>query len=379
VPVYLVGGPVRDAVLDVPVQDLDFVLVGNAPVLATEIANKLGGEVTVHSRFGTATVEVAGDYVDIVTARKETYPFPASLPETSPSDLNDDLARRDFSINAMALPLSGESPQVIDPHGGLQHLADRSIAVLHNESFIDDPTRMLRAVRYAQRLGFQISAITKFALERSIEEGHVTTVSGDRWRQELQKIFSEKQSPEMLLKAIDLGILGAIHPALIKRNGLNQLVGKPGLTPVDYLSAFAFDLTAADGESVSTRLNLASDWARILHDTIALQGWLSFLSVSTAKTSEICGELDGLNPEAIDALARFIGDLEVSTMLSQYLNEWRHKKPSLTGDILLTMGVPQGIMVGDVLRELHAAVLDGLVKGETEERILVEQILSRRS
>ena len=379
VPVYLVGGPVRDAVLDVPVNDLDFVLVGNAPFLATEIANRLGGEVTVHPRFGTATVVIEGDHVDIVTARKETYPYPGSLPETSPSDLSDDLARRDFSINAMALPLAGESPQVIDPHGGLQDLADRLITVLHNASFSDDPTRMLRAVRYGKRLGFQLSVTTMFALGQSIEEGHVSAVSGDRWRQEFQKIFSEHRASEMLLRAIDLGILAAIHPALIKRDGLNRLVGKSGLTPIDYLSALVFDITAADGDSVSGRLNLTSDWARVVRDTIALQGLSDSLSTPTVKTSEICRWLDGLDPEAIRASARFIGDLEVSARLGQYLDEWRHISPSLTGDDLLAMGVPPGIIVGDVLRELHSAVLDGLVDGETEERTLVEQILSRGS
>jgi tRNA nucleotidyltransferase/poly(A) polymerase len=142
VPIYLVGGPVRDSVLEIPIHDLDFVVVGNAPIVATESATNLGGTVTVHERFGTATVEIEGDRVDIVTARKETYAFPGSLPEITPSDINDDLARRDFSINAMALSLSGESPVVIDPHGGLQDLENKTIVVLYPGSFTDDPTRM---------------------------------------------------------------------------------------------------------------------------------------------------------------------------------------------------------------------------------------------
>ena len=146
-PIYLVGGPVRDALLGVPVKDLDFVLIGDAPELAEELASELGGAVTVHPRFGTATVEVQGDRVDMVTARKETYPHPGSLPVVSASGLEDDLARRDFSINAMALPLAGDSAPVVDPHGGLQDQGVGLVRILHPQSFADDPTTMLRAVR----------------------------------------------------------------------------------------------------------------------------------------------------------------------------------------------------------------------------------------
>ena len=152
------GGPVRDAILGAPVKDLDFVLLDHAPSLAQDLARELGGRVTVHPRFGTATVDVEGDRVDVVTARKEVYPFPGSLPEVAAGSLDDDLARRDFSINAMALPLSGDSPEVIDTHGGIQDLENSSIRTLHPDSFADDPTRMLRAVRYQERLGFQIAA-----------------------------------------------------------------------------------------------------------------------------------------------------------------------------------------------------------------------------
>ena len=171
-PVYLVGGPVRDAVLDVPANDLDFVLIGDAPTLASDLAEELGGQVTVHPRFGTATVEIEGDRIDIVTARKEVYPFPGSLPEVSASSLEDDLARRDFSINAMALPLSGDSPEVIDPHGGLEGLAYRRVATLHPGSFTDDPSRMLRAVRYEQRLGLQISDTTLSEMQSALAGRH---------------------------------------------------------------------------------------------------------------------------------------------------------------------------------------------------------------
>ena len=377
VPVFLVGGPVRDSVLDVPPRDLDFVLVGDAPVLATDVADKLGGRVIAHSRFGTATVVVEGDHVDIVTARKESYHFPGSLPETSPSDLADDLARRDLSINAMALPLFGVAPNVIDPHGGLQDLANGSVSIMHPGSFTDDPTRMLRAVRYEQRLGFKIAESTLSDLQRSITEGHIAAVSGDRWRQEFQKIFAEDNAPQMLVRAMDLGILQGIHPAMTDGRSVTSLIGQSDVHSSHFLAALASGMSAVGGESVCERLNLPGDWARVVRDTIALQGLMSAISAPTAKTSEICRSLDGLETEAIEASARFTLEPLVSENLRRYLNEWRNVRPSLSGDDLLAMGVPSGSGIGEILREVHSAILDGLVSNEAEQRALVDEIISR--
>lgn len=378
-PVYLVGGPVRDAVLDVPANDLDFVLIGDAPTLASDLAEELGGQVTVHPRFGTATVEIEGDRIDIVTARKEVYPFPGSLPEVSASSLEDDLARRDFSINAMALPLSGDSPEVIDPHGGLEGLAYRRVATLHPGSFTDDPSRMLRAVRYEQRLGLQISDTTLSEMQSALAGRHADAVSGDRWRQEFQKIFEEPQAFKMLIRAIGLGVLAAIHPALSDSRPLAILAGEGGLAPSDFLAALAMPLSAADGEGVSSRLNLPTDWARVVRDTIVLQGILPEITGPSVSPSKVCSALEKLDADAIAAAARLSLDIQLASRLRRYLDVWRLVSPVLTGDDLLAMGVPPGSNVGEVLRELNSAKLDGLVGGEDEERALVNQIISRGS
>ena len=378
-PVYLVGGPVRDAVLDVPANDLDFVLIGDAPTLASDLAEELGGQVTVHPRFGTATVEIEGDRIDIVTARKEVYPFPGSLPEVSASSLEDDLARRDFSINAMALPLSGDSPEVIDPHGGLEGLAYRRVATLHPGSFTDDPSRMLRAVRYEQRLGLQISDTTLSEMQNALAGRHADAVSGDRWRQEFQKIFEEPQAFKMLIRAIGLGVLAAIHPALSDSRPLAILAGEGGLAPSDFLAALAMPLSAADGEGVSSRLNLPTDWARVVRDTIVLQGILPEITGPSVSPSKVCSALEKLDADAIAAAARLSLDIQLASRLRRYLDVWRLVSPVLTGDDLLAMGVPPGSNVGEVLRELNSAKLDGLVGGEDEERALVNQIISRGS
>ena len=371
----MVGGPVRDAVLDLPVaNDLDFVFAGDAPALAAELAEELGGEVTVHSRFGTTTILIEEDRVDIVTARSEVYPFPGSLPEVSASTLDDDLARRDFSINAMALPLSEDAPEVIDPHGGLEDLANQSVGILHPGSFTDDPTRLMRAVRYEQRLGFQISETTLTEMKHTLAGGHADAVSGDRWRHEFQKIFEERRAAEMLLRAIELSVLPAIHPALTDGQGLTGLSGETNSPPNGYLAALAMSLSAADGEDVRRRLNLPADWARVVRDTIALRESESSFDGQVSRISRF---LDGLDPNAIAAFARISEDPQVAARLRRYLDEWRLVSPALTGDDLLAMGVPPGVKIGEVLRELNVAKLDGQVSCEADERALVQQIISR--
>jgi len=379
IPVYLVGGPVRDAVLNVPANDLDFVMIGDAPALATELAEELGGIVTIHSRFGTATVEIEGDRVDVVTARKETYPFPGSLPEVSASGLEDDLARRDFSINAMAVPLAGDNPEVIDHHGGLNDLAAKVVRTLHSVSFTDDPTRIFRAVRYEQRLGFEIDRDTLSDLKEAINAGHVDAVSGDRLRHEFEKLFEERRAAPMLLRAIDLGASAAVHPALSDGQALTRLTGESRTGPNDYLAALVFSSSASDGEAVSRRLNLPADWSRLVRDTIVLRGFETVLSAPSVRVSTVYQTLNGLDSDAIEASVRLSQNPDVAALMRRYLDEWRLVTPTLTGDDLLAMGVPSGIMIGEILRELHSAKLDGLAGSVDAERALVNQIITRGS
>ena len=377
VPVFLVGGQVRDAVLEISVRDLDFVLVGDAPALAADIADRLGGQFTVHSRFGTATVCIEGYHVDIVTARKESYSFPGSLPETSPSDLDDDLARRDFSINAMALPLSGNNPKIIDPFGGLKDLSDGLIRVLHSDSFADDPTRMMRAVRYEQRLGFNITVDTLLELGQTISRGHISAVSGDRWRQELYRVFWEYESVPILIRLMQLGILQGIHPALTDARAVNKLLGQSEIPSSHLISALVANMNSVDGDSLSQRLNMPSDLTRIVRDTITLGGLKSSISAPDVKISEICRILDALEPGAIEATVRFTSEPLLSERLIRYLREWRQLRGFLTGDDLLDMGIPSGPRIGKMLRELRSALLDGLVSNMADERTLIGEIIQR--
>ena len=218
VAVYLVGGPVRDWLLGLPAKDLDFVVEGNAPELAREMASRMGGQAVVHGRFGTATLSRGDLRVDLATARRETYPAPGALPQVEPSSILDDLARRDFSINAMAAPMGGADKTLLDPKGGLEDLGRGSIRILHSRSFRDDPTRLFRAVRYEQRLGFAIEKATETLLVDAVESDCLDSVSGDRIRHELHWIFEEKEPVRTLIRANDLGLLHFLESAgLVER------------------------------------------------------------------------------------------------------------------------------------------------------------------
>ena len=154
-PLALVGGVVRDLLLGLAFRDLDLVVEGDAIMLVEELVVRFGGRAGVHRSFGTASwIALDGSSVEIASARREHYSRPGALPDVAPASLEEDLARRDFSINAMALSLSAEEPRLVDPFGGREALAKRELRVLHGHSFDDDPTRVLRALRFCSRLDF---------------------------------------------------------------------------------------------------------------------------------------------------------------------------------------------------------------------------------
>ncbi|GAI06484.1 unnamed protein product, partial [marine sediment metagenome] len=198
--VYLVGGIVRDLLLGYPNFDLDLVTEGDAVELANRIARISGAGLVIYPRFSTAKIK-SGDFaIDIATARSETYARPGALPAVTPSSIEKDLFRRDFSINAMAISLTAEDyGQLLDPHHGKDDLHSHLIRILHPDSFSDDATRILRAIRYEQRLGFNLEHETARLLKRDIPM--LDTISGDRIRHELELIFREEH-PEHVIKRL---------------------------------------------------------------------------------------------------------------------------------------------------------------------------------
>lgn len=336
-PVYVVGGAVRDLLLGRGRADLDLVVEGDAFALA----GRLGAEPVEHERFATAKVRLDGHEVDIASARTETYAAPGALPEVAPASLADDLRRRDFTVNAMAIPLQGES-KPIDPHGGGADLEAGLLRVLHPGSFVDDPTRALRAARYASRLGFGLEAETE-ALLRATD---LAMVSDDRRRAELLRLAAEEEAVRGFELAvgwglvrlreseIDLGVdglkLASAVSRLIAVPPWSEVAPRPpamlaaALGPAGKETALA----AADPQRPSDAVDLARG-----HDPVTL------------------------------VLARALG----GGWLDRYVGEWHAVSLEIDGGDLIAAGIPQSPALGRGLDAALRLKLDGEIGGREQE------------
>ena len=369
VELYLVGGSVRDLLLGVSPADLDVSVVAGDDEFALALAESLDGEVVSQSQFGTAKLRLDEASVDLVQARREAYSSPGALPTVEPGSLEDDLARRDFSINAMAVSLVADTwGEATDLFDGAADLERREINVLHPSSFRDDATRLFRAVRYAERLGFQLGPET----ERFARDGamFVDTISGDRIRHELERIFEEERAVAILLLAGRLGLLERIHPSLRLVTEVAEALDRleterrPAM-----LAGLAYSLSADEAKKVVSRLNLGVEWSRIVSDTIAVRESLEELE-SSLPPSGVHALLRSRHEAAISVCATVAGPVATRN-LDLFLNTLGHVSPSLTGRDIVAMGVPEGPSVGELLRELLDARLDGLVDSTDGERAMV--------
>jgi len=200
VPAYIVGGPVRDKLLGMPNSDLDFVVEGDGIKFAGALNKKLKGKLTVYRAFGTANIKLREKRIDIVTARKETYACPAAYPAVEPGTIKDDLFRRDFTINAMAIAVNRKNfGELVDFYNGRKDLKKGIIRVMHDKSFMDDPTRIFRAVRFAARFGFKIEPHTKKLIKEAISDKLLGEVNTGRIKKEIELLLKEK-NPKKCLK-----------------------------------------------------------------------------------------------------------------------------------------------------------------------------------
>ena len=268
-PLYLVGGIVRDLMLWHSSADLDLVVEGDATAFAKEFTRKVGGTLTIHKMFNTAKVTRDNLTVDIAMARTETYAKPGALPVVTPGTLKTDLFRRDFTINAMAICLSPDRyGELIDLYRGLKDLNGKAIRILHENSFIDDATRIWRAIRYEQRLGFQIEPGTLRLLKRDVNL--LKTVGGYRLRRELELVLKEKEPEKALVRADKLGVLKALHPSikadewLVSRFQTARDEGR--VTPDFYLGLLTCRLNEEDLKQITKYLRFSAGQVHIIHE-----------------------------------------------------------------------------------------------------------------
>lgn len=377
---YLVGGVVRDFFLGRANFDYDLVVEGDAIHLAQLLAKEDQVKLTVHPHFGTARLKYSDFSLDLATARSEIYSKPGALPKVKEASLKDDLFRRDFSINAMALCLNPQSfGELVDLYGGRDDLKNRLIRILHPKSFIDDATRILRAIRYEQRLGFKLEAETERLLRRDIDM--LDTLSGDRIRHELELIMEEEQPERVLARAEELGVLAKMHPALKGNRWLCKKFAdarklsrqRPPLSL--YLCLLIYNLTEMENEQFIHRLNCTKKLAQAMRHTLQLKSQLHNIANPRLRPSDIYQVLRGYTIPAIQANLLATGSTTACLNLKLYLTKLRYVRPLLSGADLKRMGIAESPQLGKILNELHRAKLDGEIKTRQDEERLVQDWL----
>ena len=331
--VYLVGGAVRDLLLGAAHVDVDLVVEGDAVEVARRLAEVTGERLVVHGAFGTATV---GD-VDLATARSERYAAPGALPDVRPASLADDLARRDFSINAIAASLAEESfGAVTDPHGGVADVRAGVVRVLHDASFRDDATRLLRAARYVGRLRFRLDDATAARAREAADA--VTTVGGPRLRDALLALLREDTAPTAIALLGDLGVLSTLAPGLA--------VEETALSHLDALAAEAPDVDRGRARLALLLRSLETG------ERSRLTGWLRLRRVDAAVILQAAAATADRLPELPPEAALVVGG-EVGR---RWLTQDRHVRLEVDGGVLAAeLGVTQGPEVGRILTALLRA------------------------
>jgi tRNA nucleotidyltransferase (CCA-adding enzyme) len=383
--VYLVGGTVRDILLDEPNFDVDIAVEGDAIALARTAADALGGRVRAHSKFGTAVVVYGDDQrIDVVTARTEFYDAPAALPSVEHATIREDLFRRDFTINAMAVSLKGEDfGRLVDPFEGRRDLEARTIRVLHNLSFIDDPTRIFRAIRYESRYGFRMDEHTQRLARGTVEMGLVGDLSSARLRDELIALLEEGDAAASILRLAELGAGVAIHPHLAADEEAVELLERLRQLNERYRTGIP-----------AWRLALAALTRRLPPDEI--YDWLRRLKVQRRDGERIAWavtvgprlveRLRGDTPEPAETVALAepyapdaplfalaLADLEP---LHEYFERLREVRLEVSGADLAKLGVAESPQVGEILAELRRRKLNGQLDGRESELAAARELIA---
>ncbi len=363
--VSAVGGVVRDALLGLPPGgELDLLIEGDAVVLAERVGRALGARVVAHTRFGTAVLGLPhGGEIDIVTARTESYAHPGALPDVTPASLPDDLARRDFTVNAMAVGLSGaREGELTDPHGGVADLAARLVRTLRPGAFHEDPSRLVRAARYAARLGFALAPATA---DEAREAAATLDLGSPRVAEELRRLLDEPDAGTALALLEDLGVPWVAPGAAAGTAALDAAgrhVAAPGLVPWAVRLGAAVRPAAVPG--------------------IALPGWARAVAAEVQAGPALAAAVAAADrPSAVDRLLRGAPPATAVAALAagaDAVGTWwegdRHREPAVRGSDLVREGVAPGPAIGRALEEVRAALLDGRVGGADEQLALALRV-----
>jgi tRNA nucleotidyltransferase (CCA-adding enzyme) len=393
---YIVGGFVRDLLLYRKNDDLDIVIEGDGIAFAEQLSREFGARLHTHRKFGTAIVTLPdGMKIDIATARMEYYTFPAALPTVEMSSIKLDLCRRDFTINTLAIKLNpDEFGTLIDFFSGQRDLKDKVIRVLHNLSFVEDPTRAFRAVRFEQRFNFKIGKLTAGLIKNAVKMNFFKQVSGPRVFTELRYILEEENPVAALLRLMDYDLLTVLHPDLTynKKHLISMLestvkiiawhdllfLDEPCMNWLVYFMVLLRQLGRQMANEICERLHFPP---RIKHmlikerlkAEIILHGLEHHLP---GQNSELYQRLTGFKPELILYMMVITNNEETRKAISHYYTRLRNIRISLKGADLKVMGVPPGPVYREILQSVLDRKLNGLLKTREDELAYVKQHLS---
>ena len=406
-PVYIVGGFVRDLVLNRPSMDFDIVVEGDALLLANKLSKHYGGRVITHNRFGTAKWMIKEikpalaaalgfcsdkftelpDSLDLISARTEFYDYPSALPTIERSSIKLDLHRRDFTINTMALRLDGRHfAELHDYWDGLIDLQKKQVKVLHSLSFVDDSTRLLRAARFEQRFQFRIEARTQQLMKEA--RPLLKQVSGDRLRHELDLIFKEENPIPILDRLQELELLSAIHPALRwqkeQKTPLRTALFEPvppewNLPPfIDHTSmrlalGYLVWLIPFGGEpalEIANRFHFNKVLLRAIQS--ACQIWADRESLVSLEKSAFFDRIESCPLVAGYALFLLAQPGDFKQMLNEAFTHWRYLIPGVDGNKLKEMGLVPSPLFNKIIHKLRSAWINGEISNSEQEKILLE-------
>lgn len=372
----IVGGAVRDWLLGLSVTDIDISVEGDGIEFARALVAAHGGKLTVHEKFQTATWHVDGLDIDVTTARTETYDYSAALPRVRPSSQTADLSRRDFTMNALALR-AGEHwlgrDALLDPHGGLADVERGVIRAFHPQSFVDDPTRIFRAARYATRFGFALEPDTREWLRRGLP--HLRDLSGERVKYDMELIFAEREPEKALAHLAGWDVFRSLGIPIPEMAQLAERFER-------VRQALPAELSAAQ-----------AGWGALMYHAGQLPAsrWLGFISFEAATRDALLdiGPISALSASLFSADVKpsgrhrllesfgaagvalawlFEKQADKRESLWRELREWRAIRPRATGDDLRALGLPPGPAYGKILRRLQEGWLDGEIRSEEDER-----------
>ena len=390
---YIVGGIVRDIVMERVSFDIDIVVEGDAGAFARRAGQELRGRTVEYRQFATATVYCRdGRKIDFATARKESYPYPAALPVVSPGTIKDDIMRRDFSVNALALCINKKAfGRLVDYTGGMRDIVQKRMRILHTQSFIDDPTRIVRAIRFAVRFGFVFDSTTRALMRQAIKRGMLRQVKPPRLWRELHLLFKEPD-PKKCIVALARYDLQCIHPRLKLIRATKKILGvlersvawcaarlAEGRTFeawLPYFIALIGHLSRREINWIIGRFCLTRAERKGILSYAALDKKELFkaLKKTNVRPSEVFKRLKPLSLEAIALLHAQATTPVIKTRLGDFLAQYDRVRVYVTGNELKSLGVKPGKQFGTVLTKILHGRLDGKLRTKEDELAFIRRL-----